>query len=58
MTTKEDEREQYRLSTDWDYFLNYYDVSEDMTIKELKQVLLKANSFGWDVDANELLEML
>ena len=47
-----------RLRSEFEYFLDYYNVNEDMTLKELKEVVDKAQDLDWAINLCELIDLI
>jgi len=47
-----------RLRNDWEFLLEYLEVSCDMTVREFVKALNTINHYGWEITCNELLEVI
>ena len=56
--TREEAKIEQRLRDDFEYALDYFNVSKDMTVSEFARVLKRLQSYGWDISADELLESI
>jgi len=50
--------QELRLRNDFDYALDYFNISKDMTVGEFARALKKLKSYGWGISADELLESI
>ena len=55
---REDEMHEYKMRTDFDFALDELNVSEDMTIRELKTAIKRLAKYDWDVTASEIIDMV
>jgi len=55
---REEAKIEKRLRDDFEYALNYFNVSKKMTVSEFVWALKKLQSYGWDITADELLESI
>ena len=53
---REDAQHDRLMYENWDYALGYAKLTKKSTLKEFTDSLNMLNRYGWDLDANELLE--